>query len=84
MGAALFLSVYNLYDARKAEESVNQASLILREKIDNSIQEKEQEEIKIPDYKSHFSGLKKLEEGSEIHFIDAEGNRFFMNWGGLR
>ena len=143
MGAALFLSVYNLYDARKAEESVNQASLILREKIDNSIQEKEQEEIKIPDYekypeiempvveidgefyigfleipqlklslpimagewseaklkkapciyegsvyldtmviaghnyKSHFSGLKSLEEGSEICFIDAEGNRFF-------
>ena len=143
MGAALFLSVYNLYDARKAEVSVNQASKVLQEKIDENIREKEQEETEIPDYerypemempvveidgefyigflefpqlklslpimagewseaklkkapciyegsvyldtmviaghnyKSHFSGLKSLEEGSEICFIDAEGNRFF-------
>lgn len=142
MGAALLLSVYNLYDARTAEESVKQASMILQEKIDKNIQEKEQKEIEIPDYerypemempvieidgeyyigflevpdlnlslpvmagewsepklkiapciyagsvyldnmviaghnyRSHFSGLKRLEEGSEIHFRDTEGNIF--------
>lgn len=27
-------------------------------------------------YRSHFSYLKKLEEGAEVHFIDAEGNLF--------
>ena len=142
MGAALFLSAYNLYDAGKAERSVTLAATILHEKMDENIQQKNQEESEVPDYirypemempvieidgetyigfleipqlnlslpimagewseeklkkapciydgsvyldnmviaghnyRSHFSGLKKLEEGSEIYFIDADGNMF--------
>ena len=142
MSAALFLSIYNLYDAKMAEKSVKQVSVQMHSAVEENIQQEFEEEIHIPDYerypemempiveidgeyyigfleipqlnlslpimggewserklkkapclyegslyldnmviaghnyRSHFSGLKKLKEGTEIHFIDAEGNVF--------
>ena len=142
MCAALFLSIYNIYESKRAKDSVTDISLTLKEAVDKNIIESMLEEpgvldyeryhelemstveidgelyigfLEIPalnlslpimggewnevklkkspclyegsvylnnmviaghNYKSHFSGLKKLETGSEIYFIDAEGNMF--------
>lgn len=142
MCAALFLSIYNIYESKRAKDSVTDISLTLKEAVDKNIIESMLEEpgvldyerypelemptveidgelyigfLEIPalnlslpimggewnevklkkspclyegsvylnnmviaghNYKSHFSGLKKLDAGSEIYFIDAEGNMF--------
>lgn len=142
MCAALFLSIYNVYESKMAEDSVVDVSVQLKAQVDKKITESMMEEPDIPDYerypememptveidgevyigfleipelnmtlpimggtwseaklkkapclyngsvylnnlviaghnyRSHFSGLKKLEEGTELCFIDAEGNVF--------
>lgn len=142
LGAALLLSVYNLYDDKRAEQSVIAASEKLMDEIWERQPEELEEEISLPDYvlypemempvveidgeayigfievpqlelslpviggeidevklkkapclyegsvymknmiivghnyKSHFSGLKTLENGADVYFTDAEGNRF--------
>ena len=142
MSAALFLSIYNIYEDKKAEESSKEVSVQLSKKMDESIEQKISEYSDVPDYvrypelempmieidgesyvgfleipeldlslpimagqwseeklkkspciykgsvymddmiiaghnyRSHFSPLKKLKEGTEIYFIDAEGNTF--------
>ena len=142
ISAALFLSVYNLYDAKMAEKSVEKVSEQLHSAVAENIQQEFAEELHIPDYerypememptveidgenyvgfleipqlnlslpimggewserklkkapclydgsvyldnmviaghnyRSHFSGLKNLKEGTEIYFIDADGNVF--------
>lgn len=142
MSAALFLSIYNIYEDEKAEESAKEVAVQLSEKMDESIEQKISDKLDVPDYvrypeiempmieidgesyvgfleipeldlslpimagqwseeklkkspciyegsvymddmiiaghnyRSHFSPLKKLKEGTEIYFIDAEGNTF--------
>ena len=140
IGAALLLSVYNVYDEKRAEQASTSASVQLQEemkKIEDTSTEAEipdyviYPEIEMPvieidgetyigflevpvlklslpiiggewnaskmkkapclyegsvymknmvivghNYRSHFSKLKTLEMGTEICFIDAEGNRF--------
>ena len=142
MSAALFLSIYNIYEDEKAEESAKEVAVQLSEKMDESIEQKISDKLDVPDYvrypeiempmieidgesyigfleipelnlslpviagewseaklkkapclyegsvymddmiiaghnyRSHFSPLKKLKEGTEIYFIDAEGNVF--------
>ncbi len=142
MSAALFLSIYNIYEDKKAEESAKEVSVQLFKKMDDSIEQKISEKTDVPDYvrypeiempmleiegesyigfleipelnlslpvmagewsetklkkapclyegsvymddmiiaghnyRSHFSPLKKLKEGTEIYFIDGNGNLF--------
>ena len=142
IGAALLLTIYNLFDSNRAAESVKQISLQLEADVKAKIAEADIESIDVPDYekypememptveingefyigfleipqlnlslpiiggewsegklkkapcryegsiyqndmliaghnyRSHFSSLKKLEEGTEIYFIDTEGNIF--------
>ena len=142
MSAALFLSIYNFYEDKKAENSGVQISGQLQKEVDKNLEQKIENEEDVPDYvrypeiempaveidgeryigfleipqlnltlpvmegewseaklkkapclydgsayldnmviaghnyKSHFSGLKKLEERAEVFFVDVEGNIF--------
>ena len=53
MSAALFLSIYNLYDAKMAEKSVKQVSVQLHSAVEENIQQEFEEELHIQDYERY-------------------------------